>query len=92
MHVYKDSVSETYAIDNNIPYLYRDYEDPIVIIPGIMGSRLFSDTVNYDEISLIWEPLADLKDVAGVIYTYYNLKDLSDRLILKVSFYIKNCN
>ena len=49
MYVYKDSVSEKYAIEYNIPYKYRDYQDAIVIIPGVMGSRLFSDTDGYTE-------------------------------------------
>ena len=81
MYVYKDSVSEKYAIEYNIPYKYRDYQDAIVIIPGVMGSRLFSDTDGYYEDSLIWEPIAKLENIDGIVETYYNLKGLSDRLL-----------
>ena len=81
MYVYKDSVSEKYAIEYNIPYKYRDYQDAIVIIPGVMGSRLFSDTDGYDEDSLIWEPLVKKDSIDGLKETYYNLKGLSDRLL-----------
>lgn len=81
MYVYKDTVSEQYAIDNNIPYQYRDYIDAIVILPGIMGSRLFFNNDLYYEGSIVWEPISKgVTTTDGIQQTVYNLKKLDSYL------------
>ena len=45
------------------PDEYED-KDPIIILPGIMGSRLFSDSTIFDEDTLVWDPEPTLDGIA----------------------------
>ena len=61
---YAYSFAHKYAIQNNIKYILLNEEDdpddlnaPIILIPGIMGSRLFSDPTPTDFYQ-VWPPNA----------------------------------
>ena len=48
------------------PYEETVEDDPIIILPGVMGTRLFSTyALDYDKSSVIWDPQVGADDILG---------------------------
>jgi len=59
--------------------------DPIIIIPGLMGSRLFTSNTVFDDTTLVWDP-----PKAG-IGDYWDLHNLNEKLDYGNTLYVRPC-
>ncbi|MGM9532832.1 alpha/beta fold hydrolase, partial [Intestinibacter sp.] len=67
------------------PYEETVEDDPIIILPGVMGSRLFSTyALDYDKSSVIWDPQVGADDILGSADSLVGLSnDLLGNLYVK---------
>ncbi len=58
--------------------------DPIIFIPGIMGSRLFTSDTVFDNSTLVWDPPRDAEGL-------WNIHKLNERLEYGNTLYVRPC-
>lgn len=80
-----DGITVTCKVRVLNPYEETVDDDPIIVLPGVMGSRLFSTSaLDYDKSSVIWDPQVGGDDILG---SADSLVSLSNDLLGKV--YVK---
>ena len=62
--------------------------NPIIIIPGIMGSRFYSSETEFNDSTRIWDPIVNFESLGTSIDTLSNLIDLNS---LKKTVYVRPC-
>lgn len=66
-------------------------EHPIIIVPGIMGSRLFTSDEKYDETSKLWDPTVNLEGWDNAKETVSNIHKLENGMIAEKQLYVRPC-
>ncbi|MBE6882515.1 MAG: DUF4886 domain-containing protein, partial [Ruminococcaceae bacterium] len=66
---------------------FTDDNDPIIIIPGIMGSRLFTSNTVFDNSTLVWDPPTETLGDAWDIHWLNERMDLNGNTQL----YVRPC-
>ncbi|MCM1100313.1 MAG: alpha/beta fold hydrolase [Clostridium sp.] len=66
-------------------------EHPIIIVPGIMGSRLFVSNQTYDQTNQVWDPPLDWSDPVNSIKTLYRIERINNRMAPENQLYVPPC-
>ena len=73
------------------PDYSREDTDPIIIIPGIMGSRLFISE-EYNDDTKAWDPRVKFaKSIDPRTWFYYDVRQLNERLNMNNPLYVRPC-
>ena len=84
----EDNESE-HGNDEKPDYSAED-TDPIIIIPGIMGSRLFISE-DYNDDTKAWDPRVKFGKLMDPRTWYYDIRQLNERLDMNNPLYVRPC-